>query len=164
MITCIHRNTPFFLPTMRSSSSRTPLLSLDQKWSQDCQAHQPVWSTAAQSGVFWALYISFRALPPCTLPTMPSCLLRLHQIHPSATTKVWASLRGCQQCQPVTASLNHKIMCRGASVWKGFAMRRPSYEEQQEKQAFRWLTFLKTARLLKTIYSAVFMVGAFLTI
>ena len=70
-----------------------------------CQPRQPVSSTTTQSGVFWALDISLT-----TLPTVPSCLPRLHQNCPSATTKLWASVGACQPHQPVTAALNHKII------------------------------------------------------
>lgn len=82
-----------------------------------CQLQQPVWSTTTQSGVFWALDISLRALAPFALPTMPSCLLRLHQNCPSATTKLWASLRARQPRQPVSATLNHEITCWDADIW-----------------------------------------------
>lgn len=53
---------------------------------------------------------------PSALPTMPSCLLRLHQNCPSATTKLRASLRACQPRQPVTATLNHEITCWEAEI------------------------------------------------
>lgn len=81
-----------------------------------CQPRQPVCSTTTQSGVFWALDMSLRALAPFALPTMPSCLLRLHQNCPSATTKLRASLRASQPRQPVTATLNHKITCWEADI------------------------------------------------
>lgn len=55
---------------------------------------------------------------PSALPTMPSCLLRLHQNCPSATTKLRASLITCQPRQPVTATLNHEITCWEAEIWR----------------------------------------------
>ncbi len=54
---------------------------------------------------------------PRALPTMPSCLPKLHQNCPSATTKLGASLRACQPRQPVTITLNHEITCWEANEW-----------------------------------------------
>lgn len=87
-----------------------------QSWRRLASRSTP--SLTAQSGVFWALCISFRASLPHTLPTMPSCLLRLHQNCPSATTSLRASRRACQQRQPVTADLNQEIICWEASIWE----------------------------------------------
>lgn len=63
---------------------------------------------------------------PSALPTMPSCLLRLHQNCPSATTKLRASLITCQPRQPVTATLNHEITCWEAEIWRDLVQNQTS--------------------------------------